>query len=469
MAIFHLHAQIIKRSSGRSAVAAAAYRAGEKMHNDYDGITHDYTRKSGVVHKEILLPEHAPKEYLNRSILWNAVEKVEKRKDAQTAREIDIALPIEFDRTEQIEISRKYIQDNFIDKGMCADLVVHDKQDGNPHAHIMLTTREITTAGFGGKNREWNDKVHLEEWRGNWALACNEKLQSKGFDERIDHRTLKEQGIEREPTIHIGATAKKMEKAGRDSDRVKEYKEIMSQNKTVLLPEITAEYMHELKQAYIILEKEIAGFKRQAAATQREAKALQFRAEEITERTELIQTMKDQLNGLQTRRQGMRLFENKSDIDNQIGQLELSHEQATSYFWRNYYIAPEEAAAEVKRLEYKIKDFERVSERFQDSLAPLTAERDSFMLEYQRRKLIAEISLSGQKIQEELKRLDKELMQGQSAQYKLAYMRSERALEVITEQSLQRILDDLQPEQQYKLIKIYEREREREHAKNRYR
>ena len=189
------------------------------MHNEYDGITHDYTRKSGVVHSEIVLPQNAPKEFQYRSTLWNAVEKSEKRKDSQTAREIDIALPIEFDLQEQTELVRDYIKENFVDKGMCADFAIHDKKDGNPHAHIMLTTREVSNNGFEGKNREWNKTEYLEQWREKWADICNERLQSKGVNERIDHRTLEAQGIDREPTIHIGITAKAMEKAGRDSDR----------------------------------------------------------------------------------------------------------------------------------------------------------------------------------------------------------------------------------------------------------
>ena len=137
------------------------------------------------------------------------MEKAEKRKDAQTAREMDIALPFELDRQEQIQLVRDYIQENFVSAGMCTDFAVHDKGDGNPHAHIMLTTREISSSGFGGKNREWNKSEHLETWRENWAIVFNEKLQEKGLDERIDHRTLKEQGIEREPTIHEGRNEKR--------------------------------------------------------------------------------------------------------------------------------------------------------------------------------------------------------------------------------------------------------------------
>jgi ATP-dependent exoDNAse (exonuclease V) alpha subunit len=161
VAIYHLNVGIIKRSSGRSSVAAAAYRAGEKIRNEHDGMPHDYTKKRDVIHSEIMLPENAPYEFSDRAILWNAVEKSEKRIDSQTAREFDIALPVEFDREEQIEIMREYVQENFVDRGMCADLAIHDKGDGNPHAHVMLTTRHVTQDGFGGKNRDWNNKELL--------------------------------------------------------------------------------------------------------------------------------------------------------------------------------------------------------------------------------------------------------------------------------------------------------------------
>ena len=368
MAIFHLHAQIIKRSAGRSAVAAAAYRAGEKLHNDYDGITYDFTRKSGVVHTEIMLPENAPKEYSDRSALWNAVEKAEKRKDAQTAREIDIALPVEFDRAEQIETLREYIQNNFTQQGMCVDFAIHNKQDGNPHAHIMLTTRKATADGFGDKNRDWNKTELLEQWREKWTHICNKRLQAKGTDERIDHRTLKAQGINREPTIHIGAIAKAMEKAGRDSDRVKMNKEIVTQNKRKM-PEITAEYMHELKQGYIILDREIT--------------ALPQKSVEI--RTALV------------------------------------------------------------------------------------TEKDIFRLEYQKQKLLAGVNPNGQQMQKELELLDKKSSLNLSVKEKLAFTRCQHIFEVVPERSFQRILDDLQPEQAYKLIKQRERERVRKFEHIRYR
>lgn len=179
MAIYHLSVKIISRSQGRSAVAAAAYRAAEKMENEYDGIVHDFRKKGWVAQREILVPEHAPLEYSDRCMLWNAVEKSEKRKTAQLAREIEIALPRELSLPQQIELLRQYIEDKFVAEGMCADYVIHnpplrddknrpvdyagnllkDKKDfifPNPHAHIMLTMRPID------KNGKWEAKSATE-------------------------------------------------------------------------------------------------------------------------------------------------------------------------------------------------------------------------------------------------------------------------------------------------------------------
>jgi len=476
MAIFHLHAQMIKRSTGRSSVAAAAYRAGEKLRNDYDGVTHDYTRKSGVIYKEIMLPENAPKEYFDRSTLWNAVEKAEKRKDAQTAREMDIALPVELSGREHISLVREYIQNNFIDKGMCADFAIHDKHDGNPHAHIMLTTREVSRVGFGQKNRDWNKTELLEQWRENWAGICNEWLQSKGIDERIDHRTLEAQGITREPTIHVGAAAKAMLPPGRDSDRIREYRAIIAQNRAKSpTPEITAGYIYDIKQGYVILDREVSEIKYQSAEAYREMRSLQFRVEKITERADNIQDLGRRLDELRAERQAKGLFENKKWIDGQIGHLERSQEMARTNFKREYYVFPEEAAAEVKRLEYKTRDLAYIQERLQDRLAPLNTEKDVFMIEYQRQMLLAGISPNGQAIYGQLAQLNKTAIQEESTQGKLARIQSERVLNLVTGRSFQRILDEVSPEQAYRLIKEREREmardygRIRERNKNRYR
>ena len=147
IAIYHWNIGIVSRGKGKSAVAAAAYRSGEKLTNEWDGMTHDYTRKGGVVHTEIMLPPHAPPSFSDRSTLWNSVELYEKAGNAQLAREIDAALPIELSREEQIRLVREYCSSQFVSRGMCVDFAIHDTDSGNPHCHIMLTMRPFDERG----------------------------------------------------------------------------------------------------------------------------------------------------------------------------------------------------------------------------------------------------------------------------------------------------------------------------------
>ena len=242
IAIFHCPIQIIKRSRGRSVVEAAAYRSGEKLTNEWDGRTHDYTRKRGIIHTEIILPENAPKEFSDRSALWNSVEMSEKSSDAQLAREVEVALPNELDREEQLALVRAFVKETFVDAGMCADVAVHDKGDGNPHAHILLTLRPLNPDGtWGAKCRkvyeldadgnripdgkggwknhrenttDWNDKGNAEKWRAAWATHMNKALEAKGVTMRVDHRSYKRQGVDKIPSIHMGVAAMRMEKRG---------------------------------------------------------------------------------------------------------------------------------------------------------------------------------------------------------------------------------------------------------------
>ena len=152
MAIYHCSIGIKGRSKGDSAVGSSAYRAGVKLKDEETGVTYDYTKKRGVVYNEVMLPQNAPKEYQNREVLWNEVEKVEKQPKAQLARDIEVGFPIEMSREQQIQCVRDYVQNNFVKKGMCADIALHDKKDGNPHAHILLTMRGIK------ENGEWDAK-----------------------------------------------------------------------------------------------------------------------------------------------------------------------------------------------------------------------------------------------------------------------------------------------------------------------
>ena len=247
MALFHLSVTQTKRSAGQSAIASAAYRAGERLYSEYYGEYSDYTRKGGVICSDILLPSHAPKEYADRQTLWNAVEKAERGKTAQLAYSFDIALQNEFSLEENIALARQFLLEQFVSRGMVVDFAVHqpDREDGgipNPHFHVLCPIRPIEQNGKWGckqhrvyeldedGNRirdadgnfvfnavpttDWGSPETLEYWRQTWAELCNAKFAEKGLDVSIDHRSYERQGVELLPTVHEGATVRAMEKKG---------------------------------------------------------------------------------------------------------------------------------------------------------------------------------------------------------------------------------------------------------------
>lgn len=268
MAIYHLNIKIISRSKGSSAIASSAYRSGSKL-TDYEiGKVCDYSKKSGIAFSEVLLCKNAPPAYANRETLWNEVHKIEKSSNSQLAREIEVALPIELTQEQQIEVVRNFIQEQFISCGMCADWSLHNKNDGNPHAHIMLTTRPIQDNGKWGlkekkgyaldengeriplidqttglqkvdkhnrkqwkrayiQTNDWNSKDKAEQWRSAWANHCNRYLDEANH---IDHRSYKRQGLSQVPTIHEGYVARKMERQGKISDRCQINRNITAHN-----------------------------------------------------------------------------------------------------------------------------------------------------------------------------------------------------------------------------------------------
>jgi len=221
MPIYHLSAKIIGRSGGRSATASAAYRAAEKIKDARQDMTFNYAARSqSVDHTEIISPIDAPDFCKGRTQLWNTVELSEKRKDAQVAREVEIALPRELSLEQNVELAREFVKSSFVDAGMVADLCIHDAKGDNPHAHIMLTTRHLTPEGFGKKNREWNKDEFLQKWREDWEKVCNKHLEHHGVQERIDHRTLSAQGIDRAPQKHLGVHAHAIEqRTGQPSEK----------------------------------------------------------------------------------------------------------------------------------------------------------------------------------------------------------------------------------------------------------
>ena len=238
MAIYHLHVKVIGRKSGASAVASAAYRSGSRLHDERLDRSHDFSAKRGVVHSDVLLPEHAPAAWSDRERLWNDVEASEVRKDAQLAREVEFAIPRELTHAQGIELARDFARSEFVALGMISDLNVHWDigEDGlaKPHAHVMLTMRQVNVDGdengFGPKARDWNRTQMVERWRERWAALANERLAELDIDARIDHRSLETQGIALEPQSQIGASAQRIEGEGNEADRAELHREIARNN-----------------------------------------------------------------------------------------------------------------------------------------------------------------------------------------------------------------------------------------------
>ena len=261
---FHFSISMISRGKSKSAVASAAYISCEKLTNEWDGVTHDYHNKKGLLHAEIFLPENVPKEFQDRSFLWNSVELNEKASNAQLARNFIIALPKELSVEENKNLITDFIQENFVSKGMIVDLAIHDESDEgnkNIHAHIMTTLRPINEKGqwqpkskkeyILDKNGEkiklksgnyktrkveltdWNDKGNAEKWRENFAALCNQYLEKNNLEKRVDHRSFERQGIEEIPTIHLGASASALERKGIETDKGNINREIKKHNSLV--------------------------------------------------------------------------------------------------------------------------------------------------------------------------------------------------------------------------------------------
>ncbi|MFQ6280480.1 MobQ family relaxase [Yersinia enterocolitica] len=191
MAIFHLEFKIVKRSEGMSSCRKAAYHARCKITDDRTGNIYDFSHRIDLFHHQILAPVSAPAHIIESSTtLWNEIERVERQKDGQTARYFDVAIPCELNNEGKIKLVLEYCQNNFVDKGMIADIAFHDLDSNNPHAHVMLTLKPITAEGFGKKYRSWNEKKNVILWRKAWSTLTNDYLEAAGTEVRIDHRSI---------------------------------------------------------------------------------------------------------------------------------------------------------------------------------------------------------------------------------------------------------------------------------------
>ncbi|MDO5396893.1 MAG: MobQ family relaxase [bacterium] len=306
IAIYHFEAKMISRGTGRSVVAAAAYASCSQIYNDYDGVMHNYTKKSGLLHSEVILPSNAPAAWQDRAELWNAVEAAEKSKDNQLARELIVALPVELRLDEWKTMLCDFLSEQCVDKGMCADYSIHDTDGHNPHAHILLTVRPLDNKGkwqaktqkeylckcgdeergftseefktaqadgwekqyqycigkkkvymtpseaaannyervnkypkstrYGRQNpicAEWNSEEQLLKWRKAWETAVNKALENNNISKPIDCHSFKERGIDEQPTIHEGVTARIIEQRGGVSDRCEINRQIRADNALV--------------------------------------------------------------------------------------------------------------------------------------------------------------------------------------------------------------------------------------------
>jgi hypothetical protein len=441
-----------------------------------------------VVHKEIVLPDNAPLEYADRETLWNAVEAKEKRCDARLAREIEVALQTEFDLQENIDLLREYIQENFVDKDMIADFAIHDKGDGNPHSHIMLTTRHVTPDGFGGKNRDWDEPAELVGWRKSWADVNNRLFEEKGLEERIDHRTLRAQGIDREPTIHLGHEAWALEKKGRRTERGDRNREIQQRNadraaeKAERRQELTettsninndkrsakktAQYLNELKERYTALEKELSELITQRNEGRQEIPQLNFRAENIDEHTKNIEVLRSIVADLQETRQNLHFLKwtKKQETDKAIKHAEQELRRSEIFFNNRFGIDPSRAPDEIKRIQKKVRAMEVDISTKNAAILDIMDAQDNILLEYHTQKLLAETRPDGQQIDNLLEKLNKS---PQTLRDRLLHEQIDRRLNIIPDENFQKVIENLPENQAQILIEQRNRTQEKELEKSR--
>ncbi len=232
--VIHYHVRILSRSKGHSAIRKIAYITRSKVYDQRTDQYYDYSKRDDLVHREIILPSNAPNEFVDSSFFWNSVEAIEKNKNAVIARDVEFALPKELNRSTHIKMVQSYVKESFVDLGMCAEFCIHDKGDGNPHVHLMLTTRSLDEAGnwmfkskkvykldeYGNKIfdektkrykckktitiNDWNNRDNVELWRERWADECNKRFAEQEIDKELTHRSYARQGLDIIPTIHIG-------------------------------------------------------------------------------------------------------------------------------------------------------------------------------------------------------------------------------------------------------------------------
>ena len=283
MAIFHMSFSNISAGKGRSAIASAAYRSGEKLFDDKEGRHYFYAR-SVMPESFILTPKNAPAWASNREQLWNEVEKKDRKSNSRYAKEFNVALPVELSESEQKELLTKYVQENFVDQGMVADVAIHRDHPDNPHAHVMLTNRPfnpdgswglkaktqyikdengkqlLTKSGFPKQRKiwlvDWDKKEKINEWRKNWALSVNQFLAQKNIPDRISEKSFENQGIDEVPTQHEGINSKRHERKA-FNQQVKNYRKAKASYKNNQEKAINRGHLDSLSKHFSFNEKRV--------------------------------------------------------------------------------------------------------------------------------------------------------------------------------------------------------------------
>lgn len=289
MAIYHLSVKTISRSAGRSATAAAAYRAGVKIEDEQTGEVHDYRRKSGIETKMLVMPPEYPDWALKRAKLWNMAEAAEKRKNSTVAREIVIALPAELNAAQRRQLAGEFALKIVREHRCIADVAIHapdkDGDNRNYHAHILLSTRRLTAEGFTEKTRELDDKVHgslyVKYWRERFAELQNEHLEAAGHSARVDHRTLEEQGIERVPSRHLGVHATAIERRTGEASRRRIAHHEQAIGKALLVDAVAG------------VDRSIEGIERELSGLHRDLKAEQLARAQIDPQKDFFKVRAD--------------------------------------------------------------------------------------------------------------------------------------------------------------------------------
>lgn len=283
MAIFHMSFSNISAGKGRSAIASAAYRSGEKLFDDKEGRHYFYAR-SVMPESFILTPKNAPEWAGNREQLWNEVEKKDRKSNSRYAKEFNVALPVELSESEQKELLTKYVQENFVDQGMVADVAIHRDHQDNPHAHVMLTNRPfnpdgswglkaktqyikdengkqlLTKSGFPKQRKiwlvDWDKKEKINEWRHNWAASVNQALEQKNIPDRISEKSFEDQGINEVPTQHEGINSKRHERK-EFNQQVKDYRKAKASYKNNQEKVINRGHLDSLSKHFSFNEKRV--------------------------------------------------------------------------------------------------------------------------------------------------------------------------------------------------------------------